>query len=210
MEAAFETLKGTVEKVPPRQRTDRSWISPRTWSLVDTRVALRKQNRMGKAEGRRLTRKIKASLKEDRIARAKATGEACEGALRQGNVQEAFRHLQGWYQAASEVALRPCFLALERQTQDREELYGRVPPPGAPIPININPHPILDSIPTDPEIRDVVQSLRFGQAGGTSKIRAEDIRGWLSGVLVEEDPKLSSADDAGDNWQLFVQLIQSI
>ena len=122
MEAAFETLKGTVEKVPPRQRTDRSWISPTTWSLVDTRVALRKQNRMGKAEGRRLTRKIKGSLKRDRIARAKATGEACEAELQQGNVQEAFRHLRGWYRALLEVALRRCVLTLERQTQDQKEL----------------------------------------------------------------------------------------
>ena len=110
--------------------------------------------------------------------------------LSQGNIHKAFRHLRGWYRSASDVVSRPCFLALERQTQDREELYGRVPPPGAPIPININPSPILDSIPTDPEIHDVVQSLRFGRAGGTSKIYAEDIRGWIRGVLDEEDPKL--------------------
>jgi len=85
-----------------------------------------------------------------------------------------------------------------------------VPPPGAPIPINIDPSPIIDSAPTDSEIRDVVRTLKLGRAGGTSKIRAEDIRGWLRGAVEEEDPELTAAEGAGDNWRLFVTLIQTI
>ena len=60
------------------------------WSLVDKRVFMRRQNRMGLAEGRCLQREIRASIKEDRAERAKLVGEQCESELRQGNIQEAF------------------------------------------------------------------------------------------------------------------------
>ncbi len=122
MEEAFEVLKKTVAKPSPRKRKDNAWISDKTWALVDKRVSLRKQNRMGRAEGRRLSREIRASIKVDRAERARRTGENYKVELRQGNIHEAFRHLSGWYKAATEVATRPCFLTLEKQTQDPEEL----------------------------------------------------------------------------------------
>ena len=210
MEDIFESLRKTAAKPPARLRRENAWISSKTWSLVDKLVSLRRQNRMGLAEGRRLQREIRASIKADRAERAKLVGEQCKSELRQGNVQEAFRHLSGWYRAAGEVASRPCFETLEKQTQDREALYGHVPPPGESIPINVDPRPIVDSIPPDKEIRDVVRGLKKGRAGGTSKICAENIKSWLRGAVEEEDPELTGREGAGDNWRLFVKLIQAI
>ncbi len=99
---------------------------------------------------------------------------------------------------------------MEKQTQDGEALYGHVPPPGDSIPINIVPHPIADSIPPNTEIREVVQGLKKGRAGGTSKICAENLKSWLRGAVKEEDPELTGRKGAGDNWRLFVKLIQAI
>ena len=49
-----------------------------------------------------------------------------------------------------------------------------------------------------------------GAAGGTSLIRAEDLKGWLRGAQMEEDPEVLVHDGAGDSWRLFVHLVQTI
>ncbi len=185
MEDAFES---TVEKPPARLQRENVWISTKTWLLVDKRVSLQRQNQMGLAEGRCLQREIRVSIKEDRAESAELIGETCKAELQQGNVQEAFQHLSGWYRAAGKVASRPCFLTLENQTQDREELYGHVPPPGDSIPINIDPSPITNTVPPDLEIREVVRGLKKGRARGISKICAENLKSWLRRVVEEEDP----------------------
>ena len=38
-------------------------------------------------------------------------------------------------------------------------------------------------------------------------MRAEDIKGWLHGIVEEEE---EDTEGAGDNWRLFVTLIQTI
>ena len=96
-----------------------------------------------------------------------------------GNLKEAWRHLQGWYRQAEGRTPKPCYQSLEKQTVEREKLYGAVPPPGASIPINVTPFPVDDDCPSDMDIRDVAKNLRNGRAGGASMMRAEDIKGWL-------------------------------
>ncbi len=43
--------------------------------------------------------------------------------LAEGNVQEAFHHLKGWYQTATETQAKPCFLTMEKQRAERVNLY---------------------------------------------------------------------------------------
>ena len=74
---------------------------------------------------------------------------------------------------------------MRKQTIEHEKLYERQPSPGDPIPINVKPSDVRDDSPDDTEIRAAVQKLSNGRAGGASKIRAEDIKDWHSGILME-------------------------
>ena len=87
--------------------------------------------------------------------------------------------------------------------KERVELYGKVPPPGDSIPINIKPLDIRDDVPDKPKMRAVSKQLKNGQAGGASKIWPEDIKNWLQGMIDEGE---NSTEGAGDRWQAFVKL----
>ena len=65
--------------------------------------------------------------------------------------------MKGWYSAVEERAPEPCYLSMEKQNKERVNLYGKVEPPGEPIPTNIEPFEINDAIPTESEIRTVVK-----------------------------------------------------
>jgi hypothetical protein len=93
-----------------------------------------------------MQRAIHAALKRDRAARTVQIGESIVAELAEGNVHEAFRHLKGWYREASETQARPCFQIMERQTEERVELYRRRDSPGLPI--------VLDHAEMRAEIRD--------------------------------------------------------
>ena len=204
----FEELKATVEAPSPRERRENAWISDATWEFVDRRAEMRKAGILCQREARRLQRKIRASLKADRQERARRAGEAANAELATGNIREAFRHLKGWYREAGEISPRPCLQTMEQQTAERVELYGRVPPPGDPIPINVDAFDVNDGVPPDEEIRGVARDLRNGRAGGASYMRAEDVKSWLRGIEAEEageEPK-----GAGDRWRALVKLVQAI
>jgi hypothetical protein len=62
----------------------------------------------------------------------------------------------------------------------------------------------------DSEIRDAVAQLSNGRVAGASGMRAEVVKEWLFGVLDEEDPETPENETGGDNWRLFVQLVQAI
>ena len=66
---------------------------------------------------------IWASLCNDRAARTKGVGNVIEAELAKGDVQEAFRLLKGWYQAASDTVSRPCPQMMARQMEEQVELY---------------------------------------------------------------------------------------
>ncbi len=76
--------------------------------------------------------------------------------------------MMGWYRDAMETSLKPCYQSLERQASKREELYGRVPPPGDPILWIVDPNPVKNAVPMDAEIRERVRRLSNGKTGGTS------------------------------------------
>jgi hypothetical protein len=96
---------------------------------------------------------------------------------------------------------------MDKQTAEREELYRKVSPPGDPIPINVEPFDLDDSIPEDAAIREVVAGLKNGRAGGSGGVRAEHIKSWLRDMIEEEE---KGTENAGDIWRLFVRLIQII
>jgi hypothetical protein len=94
---------------------------------------------------------------------------------------------------------------------ERVALYARRDSPGEPLPINIPRVDIADHTPTDGEIREAARELSNGRAGGAPGMRAEDVKAWLHGIKLEEDPKTGPTNEnAGDNWRRFVTLIQAI
>jgi hypothetical protein len=91
------------------------------------------------------------------------------------------------------------------------ELYWRRDSPGDPLPINLQGPAIPDKVPSDHKIRDAAGDLPSGRAGGASKMCAEDIKRWLRGIMLEEDPEKGPDNmGEGNNWRLLVGLIQAI
>ena len=157
-----------------------------------------------------MQRQIGALLCKDRADRTERVLTLIESKLTGGNVQEAFRHLKGWYRAASEMQAKPCFHTMERQTLERVDLYARMLSPGDPLPINVERTEINNDVPSDGEIRTAVSKLYNGRAAGASGMRAEHAKEWLRGIRQEDNPeRLGGGPSNGDHWCLFVQLVQA-
>jgi hypothetical protein len=58
--------------------------------------------------------------------------ESIEQKLAEGEMQEAWRLLKGWYRSAEDRLPKPCHEAMVKQTKERETLYVKVSPPGDP------------------------------------------------------------------------------
>jgi hypothetical protein len=100
---------------------------------------------------------------------------------------------------------------MARQTAGRVDLYARRDPPGEPLPTNIVPIQLNDAAPSNREIREAAGGLTNGRAAGASGMRAEDVKAWLHGIKLEEDPEVGPNNiGAGDNWRKFVLLVQDI
>ena len=56
--------------------------------------------------------------------------------LGEDKIMAAWGHLRGWHKEVDPVAFKPCYQALDRQTEEREALYRSCDPPCAPIPSN--------------------------------------------------------------------------
>jgi hypothetical protein len=201
----FSRLVAECVKPELRKRHVNNWISDKTWALVGQWTALQQVGKLSRAEGRWTKRLIWASLCNDRAARTKGIGDAIEAELAKGEVQEALRLLKGWYWVASETVAHPCPQTMARQTEDRVELYRRRDPPGDPLSINLQGPAIPDKVPSDHEIRDAARDLPSGVRGGALKMCAEDIKQWLHGITLEEDPKKRPNNvGEGNNWRLLV------
>jgi hypothetical protein len=134
-----------------------------------------------------------------------------EAELARGNVQESFHHLKGWYRAASETTTRPCPQTMVKKMVERINLYRQQDPPGEPLPINIDPIPVDDGTPSKGKIRVAAAGLSNGRAGVASGMRAEDVKAWLHGIKLEEDPEVGPVSiGARDNWRRFTLLVQAI
>ena len=151
-ETLFEWLTQECQPPPPRERKQNTWIQPATWALIDARASLRKEGLLTKQLSRKHNQGVKAALKNDRQKRAANNADAIEASMAAGEMQEAWQQLKGWYQAAEDRAPMPWHATLAAQTEEREQLYAKVPPPGGPIPINVDPFAINDAVPEEPEI----------------------------------------------------------
>jgi hypothetical protein len=98
-----------------------------------------------------------------------------------------------------------------KQMAERVDLYRQRGPPGEPLPINIDPIPVDDKMPSKAEIRVAVAGLFNGCAGGVLGMRAEDVKTCLRSIKLEEDPEVGPANiGAGDNWCRFTLLVRAI
>jgi hypothetical protein len=211
MTHTFEALKLTCIEANPQSRGGNEWISAETWHLISHRSMLCKTGKLCQTGGQCLWRKIWDALCGDRRARTAQVGSMIDAKLTEGNVQESFRHLKGWYWAASETTTRPCPQTMVKQTAERIDLYRQQDPPGDPLPINIDPIPVDDRMPSEGEIRVAVAGLSNGHADGALGMCAEDVNAWLHGVKLEEDPEVGPANiGAVDNWSRFTLLVQAI
>ena len=89
-------------------------------------------------------------------------GASIVGHLEGGDLAEAWACLKGCYAAVGDRPPKPCNDTMITQTSKRVELYRKVPPPGDPIPINVEPKDVEDACPGDVELRDIVRGLRNG------------------------------------------------
>ena len=90
-------------------------------------------------------------------------------------------------------------------------MYAQRQSPGDPLPLHLIPVEIDNNVPMDSEIRIVAGGLPNGRAGGALGMRAEHVKAWLRGALEEEDPESQgNFVGHGDNWKLFVELVQVV
>jgi hypothetical protein len=177
--------------------------------LIDHRAALRQAGKLNQCRSRVIGRRIKAALASNRKQLAADVGDKIERLMAAGEVKEARRCLKGgWYATVEDRAPKANQDTLVQQTEKRIALYSHVPPPGGPLPINVQPFDICNDIPSNLEIREVVRELRNGRAAGATGLQAEHIKVCLQDIVQEE--KEQSVVGRSDKWCIFVKLMQTI
>ena len=99
-----------------------------------------------------------------------------EGLLSTDQTKEAWRCLKGWYRSATDQPPKPCHLMMTRLTEERTELYAKVPTPGGRFPIVVDPFSVPDVKPMDGEVRDGVRWLRNKRAAGAGGMQAKHLK----------------------------------
>jgi hypothetical protein len=184
----FDALAAKCADPKPTRAPRKKWISEGTWKLIRKRASLLRSGKIRQTAARRMKREVHVALKEDKRRLTAEVGEKIVSELGEGNMQEAFRHLKGWYRNASETQARPCHQTMEHQTDERVELYAERAAYGEEFPANGTPFDINDDPPLEGELRTAVSQLSNGRCGGASGIRAEHIKAWLRGAKLAEDP----------------------
>ena len=87
--------------------------------------------------------------------------------------------MKGWYWSAVNCAMLSAWVTLEQITEEKVDLYSYVPPPGENIPISVDTFTVEDSVPTEYNIEWAVKQIRNHCSGGTSRMRAKHIKGWM-------------------------------
>ncbi len=99
-------------------------------------------------------------------------------------------------------------MLLASQKAEGVTSYGRVPLPGAPLPIHIDKVNILEGPPCEAELRAVIWGLQNKQAAGVSGQQAKHIKVWLSNVIHKE---MEESDvGLGDKWRILIRFMQAI
>ena len=144
-------------------------------------------------------KEIEPSLAQDRRRRTEEAGAEVEAMMKANPplIQEAWYRLQGWYKAAVDRTPPPARDTLKRVTAERATLYSRVPPPGDTIPVTIEPFVVEDGVPTEAEVEWAVKRLRNHRFGGPSRMRAEDLKGWLAAARRGDKERETETKDGG-------------
>jgi hypothetical protein len=130
LDAEYEELQRDVVRPPLRECPANSWITTKTWKLVNHRPMLHRKGMLSQTVARGLGRQVKAQLAADHIKRAKNTASTIEGCLAVGDFVEAWHNLKVWYRSVENRAPKACPETLASQTVERVELYTVVPPQG--------------------------------------------------------------------------------
>jgi len=209
--STFDALAASCVDPKKKRALGKKWISEGAWKLIATRASLLCSGKIRQAAARRMKREVQAALKADKTRLTAEVGETIVLELSSGNVQEAFRHLKGWYRSTSETQARPCHQTMERQTDEQVELYAERDACGAEFPENGTPFAIDDNPPSEGKLRTAVSQLSHGRCGGASGIRAEHIKAWLYGAKKEVDPENGvNHTGTGKLWSEFVELCTSV
>jgi exonuclease III len=202
-DSLFNDLKRHIAR---RSRADRkwaSWISDKTWRLVDRKAGLQRSTRFSNRENNCLKRQIHRSMKVDRKRRTEDVGASIEELLCRGKVRGAWSTLKAWYKHASGRTSHPSKKDLKILQTDYGELLANKPPAGEPIPILVSPFDVDDSIPSEAEIEKAVGRLHSGRSPGPTGMRPEDLKEWRDAARREKSP------DA-QKWDKVVELVQYI
>lgn len=201
VDSIFQDLTAAIDPPTRANRVRSSWISDETWALVDARASLRRAPNRDRTAFRRLDRKVKSALKQDRLRRMEETAEAIDRLLEEKNVEGAWGRLKAWYKHAGDRPCAPSRADLQRTSDEYQDLYSRADPPGEPIPVLVAPFDICDEIPSEEEIERHVKRLKNGKSPGPTGMRAEHLKGWLEAARRKEMPD-------GTHWCLLVSLVQ--
>ena len=90
---AFKKLKAACEEPKKMNAHWRDWMSDSTWAMMKQRTSLRRAGQLRRAEGQCMQRAIHAALKRDRAPHTAQVGKLIDTDLAEGNIHEAFRHL---------------------------------------------------------------------------------------------------------------------
>ena len=89
----FDTLVEKVKRPQRRERAEKKVDQAGYVKLIDEKTRLQREGKLDIKESRKLSRRIKAPLREDRRERARRAGEEVMGHLKLGRVREAW----GWH-----------------------------------------------------------------------------------------------------------------
>ena len=99
---------------------------------------------------------------------------------------------------------------------ERVDLYSYVPSPGKNIPISVKPVLVDDSVPMKDKIEEAVKYIRRNRSGGSSGMRSEHLKGWLTASKrktreSEEEREGNTNEEKGGptepHWERLVDLI---
>ena len=204
-----------LRQVPaPEKRkpyTDKDWISDESRRLWDQRCSLRRQKKHCKAEARRLTRAIAASLKADRKQCTIEVGEQIAASMNGGDQDEAYCRLKFWYRHMGDRPQKSTHEDMDKLANEFDDLFAALPPTGDPLPIFVDPAPVDDSVPDESEILHGTNRLRSNLATGPSQMKSEHVKEWrddahpkpLPGTEIVPEPR-------PEKWNRVVDLVQHI
>jgi hypothetical protein len=174
LETLFEKLCVDIAPPPERERPKNRWISNGTWMLINHQAALRQAGKLNQCRSHVIGRQIKAALASNPKQRAADVGDNIKTLMAAKEVKEARHCLKGWYAMVEDRAPKASHYMLIQQTEERIALYSHAPPPGGPLPINVQPFIICNVIPSNLEIREMVREWRNRRAAGATGLQEKE------------------------------------